>query len=188
MYSATFASMEGINPTSGKMQRIGVIPKKYHYLINAPFKISDKCCDILKKNPFKKYSKETGRVPITGEMAEDSNARKMKYLENGCNFYGKAHKSTPLGFWTNHDILVYIKSLQVPYCKDHYGDIVFLDGKLQTTKEKHSGCGGCMFGVNFEDPDDNRFTRMRKEDPIRHRFYIEGHDQGKVLDFMGIKY
>jgi len=50
----------GINPTSGKMQTMGVIPKKYHYLIDAPFLISDKCCEILKKNPFKKYDKKPG--------------------------------------------------------------------------------------------------------------------------------
>jgi 3'-phosphoadenosine 5'-phosphosulfate sulfotransferase (PAPS reductase)/FAD synthetase len=183
----------GINPSSGKLQRIGVIPKKYHYLIDAPFKISDKCCDVLKKNPMKKYAKETGRSPMTGELAEDSNSRKMQYLEHGCNFYGATHKSTPLGFWTHQDILAYIKKFNVPYC-EIYGDIIF-DEKIhgfRTTGEQHTGCFDCMFGANKEseeNPDgNNRFTRMRCTHPDRHHICINVYGQGKVLDFMGVRY
>lgn len=28
------------------------LPKKYHYLINAPFKISHMCCNVMKKKPY----------------------------------------------------------------------------------------------------------------------------------------
>ncbi len=35
----------------------GKIPNKWQYLIDAPFKISHRCCDILKKTPFLKYEK-----------------------------------------------------------------------------------------------------------------------------------
>lgn len=59
------------------------LPQKYHYLIDAPFEISHKCCDIMKKRPIKKYEKETGRVPILGIMAEESTLRKQKYLKTG---------------------------------------------------------------------------------------------------------
>ena len=178
----------GINPTSGKMQTMGVIPKKYHYLVGAPFLISDKCCDILKKNPFKKYDKETGRSPMTGEMAFDSMARRMHYLSHGCNFYGKVHKSTPMGFWTDQDVLEYIQTYNVPYCKI-YGDIIRDDnGKLKTTGERHTGCFDCMYGVQFEPADNNRFTRMKTCDPLRHDICINKYGQGKILDFIGIKY
>lgn len=179
----------GINPTSGKLQRMGVVPKKYQYLLQAPFKISDKCCEVLKKRPFKKYNKETGRVPMTGELAEESNTRKMQYLDHGCNFYGKAHKSTPMGFWTHQDVLAYILAFNVPYCSI-YGDIIYdpFDKKLKTTGERQTGCYGCMFGVHLEDPENNRFTRMKQTHPERHNVCINGFGQGKVLDFMKIKY
>lgn len=34
--------------------------KKWNYLIDAPFKISSKCCDIMKKKPFHDYMKKHG--------------------------------------------------------------------------------------------------------------------------------
>ena len=40
--------------------------KKYYYLINAPFKISGKCCDIMKKRPFKLFEKNTKLNPMLG--------------------------------------------------------------------------------------------------------------------------
>jgi len=114
----------GINPTSGKVQRTGLVPKKYHHLLAAPFKISDKCCDVLKKEPFERYDKESGCVPMTGENATESATRQERYLRQGCNYYGKKHKSTPMGFWTHQDVLEYIIEHDVPYCKGAYGDIV----------------------------------------------------------------
>jgi 3'-phosphoadenosine 5'-phosphosulfate sulfotransferase (PAPS reductase)/FAD synthetase len=51
------------------------LPKKWRKLLYAPFKISDKCCDELKKKPFQKYVKETGRKGITGVMASDGKQR-----------------------------------------------------------------------------------------------------------------
>ncbi len=71
----------GINPTSGRAQA-RTIPIKYHHYVDAPFKISDECCNRIKKAPLKKYYKETGLVPITGEMAGDSRDRQQVYLQN----------------------------------------------------------------------------------------------------------
>lgn len=182
----------GINPTSGKMQRTGVIPKKYHYLIDAPFPISDKCCEVLKKRPLHKYSKDHyNSAPMTGEMATDSNLRKMKYLSHGCNFFGKEHKSTPFGFWTQQqDILPYILLNKIPYCEKIYGKIEYDPEKkiFFTTGEHHTGCYGCMFGVHLEDPENNRFIRMKQTHPAQHNVCINVFGQKKVLDFIGVKY
>jgi 3'-phosphoadenosine 5'-phosphosulfate sulfotransferase (PAPS reductase)/FAD synthetase len=179
----------GINPTSGKVQKTGVIPKKYHYLVNAPFEISDKCCEILKKNPFKKYDKESGRVPMTGEMAVDSNKRRQEYLKHGCNYYGKKHKSTPMGFWTRQDLLEYIVEFSIPYASV-YGKIIKNPetGLLETTGERSTGCSGCMFSLQMQDPNNNHFTRMRQTDPILWNIYVNTYKQGEVMDFMGVNY
>lgn len=57
------------------------IPKKWRFLIDAPFPISEHCCDILKKQPIKLVQKEVQANPIYGTLAEDSQMRKDAYLK-----------------------------------------------------------------------------------------------------------
>ena len=86
---------------NGNKWGMGKISKKWLYLLKAPFKISHKCCDVMKKNPAKKYEKETGEKVILGTMTKESYERKMRYLQTGCNaFNQKRPTSTPLAFWT----------------------------------------------------------------------------------------
>jgi len=54
---------------------------KWAYLVDAPFNISDYCCDIMKKQPAHKYQKETGRYPIIGTLAEESISRRNIWLQ-----------------------------------------------------------------------------------------------------------
>lgn len=77
----------------------GKLSNKWKYLIDSPFKISSKCCDVMKKAPIKIYEEKTGRKPIIGTMAVESNLRKMNYLKNGCNtFEINRPKSLPISF------------------------------------------------------------------------------------------
>ena len=98
--------------------------KKWGILLDAPFETSDKCCDVMKKKPINKYAKETGRKGIIGTMAAESRFRKQSWIRYGCNMYAEGSKqlSRPLSFWTNQDILHYLKKFNVPYCPV-YGDI-----------------------------------------------------------------
>ena len=177
----------GICPTTGRKQTMGVIPKKYHYLIEAPFKISDKCCDVLKKNPLKTYSKKTGRFPITGEMAEESMNRKIIYLKHGCNYFGDIPKSTPFGFWTRQDMMAYLLIFRVPYSKA-YGEILYNHAKdeLYNTGEERTGCFLCPFGCNNE-KSPNRFERIREKYPKHHNL-IRTTGMDKALDYMKLPY
>ena len=170
---------------------------KWNYLIDAPFKISNKCCDIMKKTPFKQYEKETGRFPFIGTMANESVQRKNAWLKTGCNaFESKKPKSQPLSFWTEQDIFEYIKKYNVPYAQI-YGDIVEtgktitrIDGEhkqLKTTKADRTGCMFCMFGVQCE-KSPNRFERMKETHPKQYDFCINKLECGKVLDEIGVKY
>lgn len=36
--------------------KFGKLPDKWKFLLSAPFNCSEKCCDIMKKKPFKKYN------------------------------------------------------------------------------------------------------------------------------------
>lgn len=100
------------------------ISEKWKYLANAPFKISDKCCDVLKKEPIKNYNKTTQRKAIVGVMSSESIGRKRSYLKTGCNsFNSKNPQSKPLGFWKEEDIWQYIKefNLEISEMYTKYG-------------------------------------------------------------------
>lgn len=160
---------------------------KWMYLVDAPFEISEQCCDVMKKNPFKKYEKETERHPYIGTMACESNLRLSEYLRSGCNsFEIKRPNSTPIAFWTEQDILAYLKENQLEYASV-YGDIVESDGTLSTTGEKRTGCMFCMFGVHLDD-EPNRFQRMAKTHPNQYAYCIDKLGIGAVLDYVGIPY
>ena len=194
-----------INKDTGKKEKAGTISKKHRYMIDAPFKISENCCEQLKKKPFKKYNKKTGRVPFTGEMASESMNREEEWIKSGCNaFDKKGLKSSPLSFWTEQDILHFLKDYSVDYCSDLYGDIVestdmfqldfFKDQQnadLKCTGVSRSGCMFCMFGLELEtlaNHGENRFTKMKKTHPKHHNAIINKLGAGKVLDFMKLPY
>lgn len=96
--------------------------EKYKFFLDAPFEISDLCCDIMKKKPAHDYEKETGRKPIIATMASESVMRTQKWLQDGCNAFNVTRpRSNPMSFWTGQDVLLYIKenatSMSNTYCR-----------------------------------------------------------------------
>lgn len=165
------------------------LPNKWLFLIDAPFKLSDICCDYMKKEPFKRYEKENGRHGINGVMASDSRRREEQYLNNGCNaFKLKNPISQPLGFWTEQDILTYIKEYNIPYASV-YGDITKneKDNELTTTGLERTGCMWCMFGIHLE-KQPNRFQRMKITHPKQYHYCINKLQYDKILNYLGIEY
>lgn len=161
---------------------------KWLPLRNSDIKISAKCCEIMKKRPAKKFEKESGLKPFIATMAIESNLRKQEYLKKGCNSFDTVRPaSTPLGFWTEQDILQYIKEFNVPYCSV-YGEILQdKKGKFYTTQAKRTGCMFCMFGVHTE-KSPNKFELMRETHPKLHNYCINQLGCGRVFDFLGVKY
>ena len=53
---------------------------KWKFLVDSPFPISSKCCNVMKKRPMHEYEKETGRAKIIGTMADESNARRDSWI------------------------------------------------------------------------------------------------------------
>lgn len=153
------------------------LPKKWLPLVNSGFKVSEKCCDIMKKNPSHKYGKNTGRKSIIGVMASDSYFRERRYLDTGCNSFKSTTNitSTPLAFWLEKDIWDYIKKYNIPY------STIYDKGFHRT------GCMFCMFGVHLE-KEPNRFQKMKLTHPKQYEYCINKLGCGKVLDFIGVKY
>lgn len=175
--------------------------EKWGFLLDAPFEISDKCCKVMKKNPSRKYAKETGRKQIVGTMASESRLRRQKWIQHGCNaFNAKVPSSQPLSFWTEQDILNYLKMYNVPYCPV-YGDIVETEAGVKTTGCARTGCTFCMFGCHLE-KEPNRFQRLKETHPRQYDYCINGGEMvdgkwqpskeglglGRVLDYIGVDY
>lgn len=164
--------------------------KQWAYLVDAPFQISDMCCDIMKKQPMRQYQRETKRLPIVGTMACESGRRQQAYLQVGCNAYEGAHqRSMPLAVWTEQDILRYlqIRKLAIPKV---YGDIVEDEKGLRTTGVLRTGCMFCAFGAQCE-KSPNRFERLKKTHPKQYDFCMRdenGLGMGRVLDYLNIRH
>lgn len=167
---------------------------KWKFLLDADFDISHYCCDVMKKRPASIYQAETGRVPIIGTMASESLNRKTAWIKNGCNaFEAKRPTSQPLSFWTEQDILHYIKKYNVPYCsvygeiqikqntEEQPGQINLFDylgcydseDVLETTGCDRTGCIFCMFGCHL-DKEPNRFQRLKETHPRQYEYCING--------------
>lgn len=160
---------------------------KWHFLLDAPFPVSDHCCSIMKKRPMSKYARESGNMPILGTMACESALRQTSFLKYGCNAYDKKEPSCqPLSFWTEQDALQYLRMTGIPYASI-YGDIVERGGKLVTTGAQRTGCMFCMFGLHLE-KEPNRFQRMALTHPKQYDFCINKLGCGKVLDYIGVPY
>ena len=164
------------------------LAEKWKYLIDAPFKISHKCCDILKKQPIHEYEKKSKKRGIVGTMAVESKLREESYLRTGCNIFTEGReKCLPISFWTEQDILEYIVTFNLNYASI-YGDIVKNEqGKWVTTGEKRTGCIFCGFGVHLE-KSPNRYQRLEKTHPQLHEYCMEKLGFRNVCEYMNIPY
>ena len=165
---------------------------KWKPLRDSDIPISHKCCDIMKKKPAKKYEKETGRKPIVATMACESQNRRTAWLRHGCNaFESKRPISQPISFWTEQDVLEYLKKYNVPYAPV-YGEIVQdEDGKLHTTACDRTGCVFCGFGCHLE-KEPNRFQRLKVTHPKLWDYCMKPWSEGglgmrNVLEYINIK-
>lgn len=161
---------------------------KWGFLYDAPFKISAKCCDIMKKKPFAAYERITGRKPFIGTLAAESAQRACTWRKSGCNAFDAVHPSSkPLSFWTEQDILQYLVDFDVPYAPI-YGSIEKDDdGKFYTTGLDRTGCMFCGFGAHLEKKP-NRFQRMQKTHPKQYQFCMNTLRMKNVLDYIGLPY
>lgn len=161
--------------------------ERWKFLIDAPFLTSNRCCDIMKKNPCKKYEKETGNHPIVATMACESQQRKSNWLKIGCNAFENARPiSQPMSFWTENDVLEYLVRFKLNYASI-YGEIECSKGKFRCTGEPRTGCMFCMYGCHLE-KEPNKFQRMKLTHPKLWDYCIHKLGCGKVLDFIGVKY
>lgn len=165
--------LEGIK-RDGTKTKSWKLSDKWNFLIDAPFKISSKCCDSMKKEPVKTFVKKTNKKAYVGVMASDSRMRESTYLSVGC-FNHKEKICTPLSFWKEKDIWDYIKLYKLPYCK------------LYDMGWDRTGCMFCMFGIHLEE-EPNRFQCMQKTHPKLYKYCMEKLGIKEILKYIGVPY
>jgi 3'-phosphoadenosine 5'-phosphosulfate sulfotransferase (PAPS reductase)/FAD synthetase len=136
-----------MNGRVGKRSQ-GMVSKKWQFMINAPFDVSEECCHYLKKKPARDYEKLTGLMPIIGTMASESTLRTQKYQKTSCNVLdGKKSASYPLSIWNDEDVWLYIKKYKIDYCE------------LYDKGFDRTGCMVCGFGLHY---DPSRMSRLKE--------------------------
>ncbi len=156
---------------------------KYLPLLEVDFWITDRCCHIMKKAPAHNFEKEFEKKPIVATMTEESFLRRQAWLKSGCNAFDCKRKiSKPMSFWTEQDVLQYIKenNIEIPslygdICADRNGQLSFDDCgcKFCTTGLDRTGCIYCGFGAHL-DKGEGRFERLKRTHPKQYDFCING--------------
>jgi 3'-phosphoadenosine 5'-phosphosulfate sulfotransferase (PAPS reductase)/FAD synthetase len=102
--------------------------------------------------------------------------------------------SNPMSFWTEQDVLRYIKENNIPICSV-YGEIVSDSGdelvgqmdiadyglakdvrQLKTTGCDRTGCMFCGFGCHLNN--DDRFARMKETHPQIYDYIMRSKEEG----------
>ena len=161
---------------------------KYKPLTQVDFNCSNWCCLVMKEKPLSVITKT--KKPITGILAGESERRTDAWLKTGCNaFDSKKPMSKPMSFWTEQDVLQYIKENNIPIASV-YGDVVYkedsdqmriedygIDGcgteELCTTGCDRTGCIFCAFGAHLE-KGESRFERLKRTHPRQYEYCIGG--------------
>lgn len=180
--------------------------EKWMFLTEAPFTMSHKCCDIMKKLPLKMLK---DKYPMTAQMASESLNREKNWLIHGCNAFNARNPiSNPMSFWTEQDVLEFIYQNKLPICSV-YGDVIKdteVEGQLdlediygkdmfdlgasvyKTTGCHRTGCMYCAYGCHLE-KGEGRFARMKRTHPKQYDYIMRPWEQGglnykEVIDWI----
>lgn len=154
---------------------------RYKPLLDVDFVIGSMCCDIMKEKPVKQMKTKN----IIATMADESSRREKAWFKTGCNAWQQG-TSKPMSFWTEQDVLEYIKSHNLPIASV-YGEIVECGdkdnnqitfegcGKLKCTGCKRTGCIFCGFGAHLDKREgETRFQRLKRTHPKQYDYCMGG--------------
>lgn len=141
-----------------------------YYEVLREVKISQACCDVLKKEPSERVQEEIGAdLVFKGLMASESRTRAMNFLTRGYLFEGRKREylrgdpffhCQPMAVWTDEDVWQYIRRFEVPYAPLYDMTFVAQDGSVQHVKRN-----GCMFCATDLRYSDNHLYALRQTHP-----------------------
>lgn len=157
--------------------------KKYEPLMNVDFKISHRCCGVMKEKPL--HALNGKKQAFVATLADESDRRKKAWIKTGCNaFEIGIPVSKPLSFWTEQDVLRYIKENDL-LIASVYGEVVeqgkgnqmCIDGcgKLKCTGCNRTGCIFCQFGSHLTPKDEESpLQRLKRTHPKQYDYCMNG--------------
>lgn len=127
---------------------------KYQFEEPLPFRISDKCCDRLKKDPIHRFEKERHKLNAiiavrSGEGGRRATAKCLAFQDNRLHFQ-------PFAVITEEWIDWYIAKRNIQLCKLYYPPYNFT----------RTGCKGCPFAKDLQhnlDVLEEFFPKERKQ-------------------------
>lgn len=162
----------------------------------APFKVSDRCCMVMKEIPAMRWQEQNNIYPFLGLMQIEGGQRRFSLRRYGCNYVSdKTARSCPFNYFSRQDLLTLALDLKAPI-PEIYGTIERGDdGLLRTTKAQRTGCAMCGFGVQLESRP-HRFDRLKERNPkywdfLMYRCITDEtgtYGWGRVLDYLGIEW
>ena len=151
-----------------------------YYDILRQVKISQACCDILKKEPSEAMqAKLDVDVIFKGLMAAESRTRATNFSTRGYLF--ESHRDhlpeghsfwhcNPLSIWTDDDIWEYIHRYSVPYSPLYDKTYIAADGTEK--KIPRNGCMAC--GTDLLFPNNHMATLRRTHPQAWRTFMLKG--------------
>jgi 3'-phosphoadenosine 5'-phosphosulfate sulfotransferase (PAPS reductase)/FAD synthetase len=172
-------SLTGYSTSKKTYNRKSRVSNKWMPLAFSDVKITDACCDHLKKDPLKKWKKDNDKFKaFTGLMMGEGSSRDLALGMRPCNMFDSGDPtSVPLKFWTDEDVYKYAEQFNVEICS------VYKDYNL-----KRTGCTFCAYGAEMEDENNNRFTKLKDSHPKQFGIFVHKYGMNKALDYAGINY
>lgn len=161
---------------------------KYQFTDLCNLKISEKCCDKLKKEVAYRYQKQNKKnISIIGTRIAEGGARSRN---KGCTVFDKdknLKKFKPINPCTDEWCDWFVKKYNVKLCKLYYPPFDF----------KRTGCAGCPFALELQ----NQLNVMRRLLPIdyersmyiwkpvydeyrRLNYRLDKNEQTTIFDFL----
>lgn len=130
------------------------LKKQLKYLT---FKVSNKCCDLLKKKPFQQVVKKyKPQLMILGIRKAEGGIRTVAY--KGCIHQTKTYtKFFPLFHWSDEEVWEIIKEHNIPISKAYteYGSI-------------RTGCVGCPFAKDYK----KELEILKEYEPNKYNYSV----------------
>lgn len=128
----------------------------------------DRCCHVLKENPFHKVVKEYGfTINFTGITVMESRQRMLRLCERGLYYYHKTHGITrihPIAFWKPEEVFQFSRKNNIP---------------LNPAYEKYDlnriGCQPCTAHKHWR-------KELAKTNPRMYKFVQEQFFHQKLLE------
>jgi len=147
----------------------------------AGVKVTDLCCDRLKKKPMKKFDKLHGVTGhFTGVRCAESRVRRLAWIQKGALYKASTHDiwiANPLAFWTEQDVKAFMASRKI--------EVLVPD-----TLTGGSGCVTCMFGCaeRAKEGTPNAMQDLKTRNPRMWKAALDDWGYREVLEFFEIPY